>query len=277
MIGVIGGSGIYNLDNFEIKANETIDTPFGAPSDKVMLGSLNGAELAFIPRHGQGHRLLPHEVPYRANVFALKKLGAKALISVSAVGSMRQEIHPGDILIPDQFIDRTMGRASTFFGDGLVGHVSVSDPVSPTLVSHFSSIIKETDVKCHTNGTYVCIQGPAFSTRAESELYRDWNVHVIGMTACPEFKLAREAQLHYMTLALVTDYDCWHSEEEDVSAESVVQTVKKNSKNVKKILSESLPGLSEKLEPIASLDNALMSDPALLTSEQKELLAILKS
>lgn len=276
MIGVIGGSGIYNLDNFNITSTQEVSTPFGAPSDKVMLGELNGAEIAFIPRHGSGHRLLPHEVPYQANVFALKKLGARALISVSAVGSMRQEIHPGDILIPDQFIDRTMGRASTFFGDGLVGHVSVSDPVSPELAQHFTQMIEEENIKCHKSGTYVCIQGPAFSTRGESELYRTWNVDVIGMTACPEFKLAREAQLHYMTLALVTDYDCWHSEEEDVSAESVIQTLNKNSANVKRILSKSLPGLSQRLTPLNALEHALMSDPALLSKEQQELLDILK-
>lgn len=243
-VGIIGGTGLYNLEGLSSVREIKVDTPFGEPSDVLLTGELGDVRLVFVPRHGRGHRLLPSEVPYAANIFALKSLGVEWLISVSAVGSMREEIHPGTIVLPTQYLDRTRGtRRSTFFGDGVVAHVSIADPVCPTLGTYLANVVTGCDLICHSGGTYVCIEGPAFSTRAESETYRSWQVDVIGMTALPEAKLAREAELHYATVALTTDYDCWHEGEENVSADAVMQTLAKNTTNVRRVLERAIPGM----------------------------------
>jgi 5'-methylthioadenosine phosphorylase len=227
-IGVIGGSGLYGLDGLEDVEHVTLDTPFGAPSDSYLVGRLGDARLVFLPRHGRGHRILPHEVNARANLHGLKQLGAEWVIAVSAVGSMKEEIRPGDLVVVDQFIDRTRTRPSSFFGDGAAGHVGFADPVCPRLHDWLLEAANAAGARVHPRGTYVCIEGPQFSTRAESLLYRSWGVDVIGMTALPEAKLAREAELCYATLALATDYDCWHAAEADVTVEQVVAVMKKN-------------------------------------------------
>ena len=278
-IGIIGGSGVYELDGLENVQEVTMETPFGAPSDKLITGDLEGTRLVFIPRHGRGHRHLPSEVPYRANIFALKASGAEMGISVSAGGSMKEEVKPGDFLIPNQYIDRTMGRAQPFFGGGIVAHVSAAPPVCPHLAGHLAGFVRECDVTCHPSGTYICMEGPAFSTRGESLMYRQWGVDVIGMTAMPEAKLAREAELHYATLALSTDYDCWHEGEADVSVDAVLATLKQNTQNVKRVLSHALPRLGEKMaqsdacECPTALAHAFMTNPELIPNERKEALA----
>lgn len=233
-VGVIGGSGLYDLPGLEGVVEVAVDTPFGAPSARPRRGKLGDVDVVFLARHGAGHRHLPHEINARANLFALKSLGVEWLISISAVGSMREEIRPGDLVVVDQFIDRTHGRPSTFFGDGIAAHVPFGDPVSAQLAEVVAGAA-EAAVSAgagtglvHRGGTYVCINGPQFSTRAESLSYRQLGVSVIGMTAMPEAKLAREAEISYACLALATDYDCWHSSEEDVTVDQVVATVRKN-------------------------------------------------
>jgi 5'-methylthioadenosine phosphorylase len=227
-LAVIGGSGLYEIDGLQDVTELTIETPFGAPSDVIVKGTLGGTTLLFLPRHGRGHRIPPHAINYRANVAALKMCGATHLLTVSAVGSMKEAIQPGDFVVVDQFIDLTKRRASTFFDEGLVAHVGLADPVCEDLASALAGAAREAGATLHEGGTYVCIEGPAFSTRAESLLYRSWGVSVIGMTAMPEARLAREAELPYAVLALATDYDSWHATEEDVSVEAVVRTLKKN-------------------------------------------------
>ena len=216
-VGVIGGSGLYLMDGFEDVREVTIDTPFGAPSDAITVGRLGGREVAFLPRHGRGHRYLPTEVPYRANLYALKTLGVSRIFSVSAVGSMKEEIALGRPVLVDQFIDRTVARRSTFFGEGIVGHVSMADPTCPSLRGLLASVAPGAGVDLVNGGTYVCIEGPQFSSRAESMLYRQYGVDVIGRTNATEAKLAGEAEICYATMAIPTDYDCWHESEEDVS------------------------------------------------------------
>jgi 5'-methylthioadenosine phosphorylase len=227
-LAVIGGSGLYEIDGLQDVTELTIETPSGAPSDVIVKGTLGGTTLLFLPRHGRGHRIPPHAINYRANVAALKMCGATHLLTVSAVGSMKEAIQPGDFVVVDQFIDLTKRRASTFFDEGLVAHVGLADPVCEDLASALAGAAREAGATLHEGGTYVCIEGPAFSTRAESLLYRSWGVSVIGMTAMPEARLAREAELPYAVLALATDYDSWHATEEDVSVEAVVRTLKKN-------------------------------------------------
>jgi 5'-methylthioadenosine phosphorylase len=251
-----------------------VDTPFGEPSDVLTTGELAGVKLVFVPRHGRGHRLSPSEIPYRANVFALKSLGSDWLISVSAVGSMQEKIHPGEIVIPSQYLDRTTGvREQTFFGRGIVAHVALADPVCPTLAAFLKNSVTRCDLVCHAGGSYVCIEGPAFSTRAESNAYRQLDVDVIGMTAMPECKLAREAEMHYATLALVTDYDCWHQSEEDVSVESVLKTLRQNTANVRRVLEAAIPGMTEvsaahttdpKCTCHKALENAIVTHPEMI-------------
>jgi len=228
-IGVIGGSGLYEIEGFSEVEEVRLETPFGEPSDAFITGTLEGARLVFLPRHGRGHRLLPSEVPYRANIHGMKQLGVERIISVSAVGSMKEEIVPGHIVIPDQFFDRTQGRrASTFFGEGAVGHVQFADPVCADLAQVLVDSSREVGATVHQGGTYICIEGPNFSTRAESKIYRSWGVDVIGMTNIPEARLAREAEICYATVALATDYDCWHQEHDDVSVEAVLAIIQKN-------------------------------------------------
>jgi 5'-methylthioadenosine phosphorylase len=228
MIGVIGGSGLYQMPGLEGVRAVEVKTPFGKPSDKLIRGRLGKIELVFLPRHGQGHRWLPTEVNFRANTFAMKKLGVERLISVSAVGSLRQEIAPGHVVIPDQFIDRTTQRPSTFFGRGLVAHVSLADPFCKELSAILAAAANSEGAHVHTGGTYLCMEGPQFSTRAESHLYRDWGAHVIGMTNLQEAKLAREAEICFGTLALATDYDCWNQAAGDVEIDHVLAVLKQN-------------------------------------------------
>lgn len=235
-IGIIGGSGLYEMDGLEAVREVEVATPFGPPSDALVEGRYAGRRLVFLPRHGRGHRFLPSEVPYRANLWALKSLGVEWVISVSAVGSLDEDARPGHICLPDQFIDRTWGRPNTFFGDGIVGHVGLADPVCASLQQAVWDTRDAVGVPFHRGGAYVCIQGPQFSTRAESFLYRGWGARVIGMTNATEARLAREAELCYTTVALVTDYDCWHETEEEVSVEAVLAVLHRNVDTAKNII-----------------------------------------
>jgi 5'-methylthioadenosine phosphorylase len=228
VLAVIGGSGLYDIDGLEDVEEIEVDTPFGPPSDAIVRGRLGETTLLFLPRHGRGHRIAPHQIPFRANICAAKTLGATHLVSISAVGSMKEAIEPGDFVVVDQFVDLTRRRVSTFFEDGFVGHVGFADPVCRDLSAAVASAAERAGARVHHGGTYLCIEGPQFSTRAESLLYRSWGVSVIGMTAMPEAKLAREAELPFALLALATDYDCWHTSEEDVSVEAIVAVLKKN-------------------------------------------------
>ncbi|WP_029917749.1 S-methyl-5'-thioadenosine phosphorylase [Pelobacter seleniigenes] len=237
VIGVIGGSGLYEIEGLTEVQEVTMETPFGAPSDAFITGRLGSARMVFLPRHGRGHRLLPSEVNYRANIYGLKKLGVEQIISVSAVGSMREDIVPGDIVVPDQFFDRTQGkRASTFFGNGVVGHVQFADPVCADLSQLLVAAAREVGATVHSGGTYICIEGPNFSTRAESNIFRSWGVDIIGMTNLPESRLAREAEICYGTIALATDYDCWHDGHDDVSVEAVIAIIKQNVATARNII-----------------------------------------
>jgi len=235
-MGVIGGSGFYEIDGLsEVHAVE-VDTPFGAPSDSIVLGTLGDTRIAFLPRHGVGHRILPSELPQRANIWALASLGVERIISISAVGSLREEIAPMHMVVPDQLIDRTHGRPSTFFGRGIVAHIAFNTPFCPALSETLAGSATDAGVVAHGGGTYLVMEGPAFSTRAESELHRSWGADIIGMTALPEAKLAREAGICYATLACVTDYDTWHAEHEAVNVEMILQNLRRNVANAKRII-----------------------------------------
>jgi 5'-methylthioadenosine phosphorylase len=236
-IAIIGGSGLYDLPGLQKVKRVRVKTPFGDPSDAITEGEIGGLRLLFLPRHGEGHRLLPSEVPARANIWALKKLGAERVISVSAVGSMKEEIHPGDLVIPSQFFDRTRQRPPSFFGNGCVAHVAFADPVCPVLAGALDAAAHAVGgTRVHGGGVYICIEGPQFSTRGESLLFRSWGVDVIGMTALPEARLAREAELCYATLALATDYDCWHEAHEAVTVEQVVATMRRNVEAARRVV-----------------------------------------
>ena len=228
IVGVIGGSGLYQMPGLEKVREVRLTTPFGRPSDAFIRGILNGTEVVFLPRHGRGHTALPSEVNFRANIFGMKKLGVERIIAVSAVGSLREQIAPGDVVIPDQFIDRTTQRPGTFFGRGIVAHVSLADPVCPALSETLSRAAREDGARVHDKGTYLCMEGPQFSTRAESHLYRSWSADVIGMTNVQEAKLAREAEICFATLALATDYDCWNAAAGNVEIEHVLAVLKQN-------------------------------------------------
>ncbi len=226
--GIIGGSGLYDIDGIECIEHLDIDTPFGKPSDELMLATIHGHEVVFLPRHGRGHKIPPHLINYRANIYAMKLAGVHRMISISAVGSLRQHIAPGDFVLVDQFVDRTHSRASTFFDGPVVAHVSMADPVCACLQSELASACAKADIHTHQGGSYLVMQGPQFSSRAESNLYRSWGMDVIGMTNLPEAKLAREAEICYATVAMSTDYDCWHEEEDDVSVESIIAVMHGN-------------------------------------------------
>ncbi len=243
-VGVIGGSGLYDMEGLKSVKPVRVRTPFGDPSDEYVTGMLGDVRMVFLPRHGRGHRRLPSEVNYRANIYGMKKLGVEWLISVSAVGSMKEEIRPGHMVIVDQFFDRTKSRPSTFFGDGIVGHVEFADPVCADLASVLYGAARDAGATVHRGGTYVCIEGPQFSTRAESNIYRKWGVDVIGMTNLPEAKLAREAEICYATIALSTDYDCWHVSEESVTIEMILDTIRKNVSTAKDIIRRAAPAIS---------------------------------
>jgi 5'-methylthioadenosine phosphorylase len=238
-IGIIGGSGLYKMDDLTDVEEITISTPFGDPSDALIVGTLAGAKVAFLARHGRNHTLMPSELPFRANIYAMKSLGVEYLISASAVGSLQESAKPLDMVVPDQFIDRTKNRASTFFGEGIVAHIAFGDPVCGHLAKIIADAIAGLDlpgVSLHRGGTYVCMEGPAFSTRAESNLYRSWGAKVIGMTNLPEAKLAREAEMAYATLAMVTDYDCWHPDHDSVTVEMVIGNLMKNAANAQSVI-----------------------------------------
>ena len=243
-IGIIGGSGLYDIEGLRTVKELAVRTPFGAPSDKVVLGELDGIRIAFLSRHGRGHRLNPSEINYRANIYALKSLGVSRVISVSAVGSMKESIKPGDVVLPDQFIDLTKKRVSTFFEGGIVAHVAFGDPVCSSLGTVLSAAARTAGATVHEGGVYLCIEGPQFSTKGESRLYRQWGASVIGMTNLPEAKLAREAELCYATVALVTDYDCWHETEEAVTVEAILDTLHRNVALAKRILKSVLPSVA---------------------------------
>ena len=239
-IAVIGGSGLYEMEGLERVRETRVSTPFGRPSDAVVLGTLSGRRVAFLSRHGRGHRISPSMINYRANVYALKSLGVRRIFSVSAVGSMKERIHPGHVVLPDQFIDRTTKRTSTFFDQGLVAHVTFADPVCRALADQLGEAARSMGATFHVGGTYLCIEGPQFSTKAESMLYRQWGVDIIGMTNATEAKLAREAEICYATLALVTDYDCWHQGEEPVSVEAILSVMHANVAQAKNLLRDAI-------------------------------------
>ncbi len=245
-VGVIGGSGLYKMEGMTGVEKVKVSTPFGEPSDAIILGNLEGVRVAFLPRHGEGHRIGPSELPAKANIYALKSLGVERIISVSAVGSLREEIEPLDIVIPDQLIDATKGRASTFFTGGIVGHVSLAEPFCHVLSQLSFEASTKVGAKVHKGGTYLVMEGPQFSTKAESQLYRSWGADVIGMTALPEAKLAREAEICYATLAIVTDYDCWHPNYESVTTEMILTNLRKGIDTVKRILKLLLPSIPQK-------------------------------
>jgi 5'-methylthioadenosine phosphorylase len=276
ILGIIGGSGLYEMGGLEGLEETQVDTPFGAPSDAIVSGRLGDTRLLFLPRHGRGHRIPPHRVNYRANVLALKMLGAEQVVSVSAVGSMREDVHPGDLVLVDQFIDRTRSRPSTFFDDdGVVAHVELAEPVDAALMDALHRACTAVGARVHRGGTYVCIEGPQFSTRAESELYRSWGVSVIGMTNLPEARLAREAELPYATMALVTDYDCWHQTEQAVSVEAVLAVMHKNVATAQAVLRELARDLPDPSTSPASsaLAHAILTAPDRITPEARARLA----
>ena len=246
-IGIIGGSGLYKMEALKDVQELEIDTPFGKPSDALILGKLDDTPVAFLARHGRNHHLLPSDLPFRANIYAMKSLGVEYLISASAVGSLQQEAKPLDMVIPDQFIDRTKNRISTFFGEGIVGHITFGDPVCSQLSQILGDAVASlnlAEVNLHRGGTYVCMEGPAFSTKAESNLYRSWGAKIIGMTNLPEAKLAREAEIAYATLALVTDYDCWHPDHDSVTVEMIIGNLTKNAVNAQKVIQETVKRLT---------------------------------
>lgn len=271
-IGIIGGSGIYDMEGLEILGERRVETPFGQPSAEILLASVKGKRVAFLPRHGKGHRFNPSEVPYRANVFALKSLGVRVIYSVSAVGSLREELAPRDFVLPDQIIDRTMRRPGTFF-DGMAVHVGFAEPFCRRLHDTVASAAKGLPLTLHRGGTYVCMEGPLFSTRAESELHRSWGASVIGMTAIPEAKLAREAEICYATVALVTDYDVW--KDEHVSVDAVLAVLKDNSTNAKKLLVRLIETTDTDAECgcHGALANTIMTSPNLVSNETRRSLA----
>jgi 5'-methylthioadenosine phosphorylase len=270
-IGIIGGTGLYEMEGLTDVREGRVDTPFGPPSDVLVVGSLEGRRVAFLPRHGRGHRILPHELNFRANVYAMKTLGVEFLLSVSAVGSLKERYEPTHVVLPDQFVDRTRQRISTFFGRGLVAHVAFAQPVCPELSKVMAAACGEAGATFHVGGTYVCIEGPQFSTRAESELYRSWGADVIGMTNLQEAKLAREAEICFSTLAMVTDYDCWHPAEESVTAEAIMRVLGRNAGTARAVLRGAvrrLP-LPRGCECATALKNALITPAALVPNAVK--------
>ncbi len=276
-IAFIGGSGLYDIDGMENRREVTVETPFGDPSDAVVVGEINGVEAAFLPRHGRGHRFSPTEIPVKANIYALKSLGVERVVSVSAVGSLKEHIKPLDLVVPDQIIDRTRRRSDTFFGDGIVAHVGFADPFCNELRRIAFESASLEDVDCHDGGTYLVIEGPQFSTRAESAVYRSWGANVIGMTALPEAKLAREAELCYTTLAFVTDYDVWHDTKEEVTVEMVIQNLTHNVATAQGIIRRMLAEIPDNRTCgcESALKNAVITSRELITKDAQNRLGIL--
>jgi 5'-methylthioadenosine phosphorylase len=277
-IGIIGGSGLYSMPGFTNTQEERVETPFGDPSEAFVLGELEGRKVAFLARHGRGHRILPSELNFRANIYAFKKLGVERIVSISAVGSLKEEHKPTDFVIPDQFIDRTFHRVSTFFGDGIVGHVAFGDPVCATVAKAAADACANADVVGKLGGTYVCMEGPQFSTRAESHLYRSWGADVIGMTNLQEAKLAREAEISYATLAMVTDYDCWHKGHDAVTVDQIIAVMHQNSGNAQKVVKTAVRLMPQDLSasPAQSAAKfAIMTDPKAIPAKARERLQVL--
>ncbi|BAU10681.1 5'-methylthioadenosine phosphorylase [Leptolyngbya sp. NIES-3755] len=280
-IGIIGGSGLYKMEALKDVEELSIETPFGSPSDALIVGTLDQTRVAFLARHGRNHHLLPSELPFRANIYAMKSLGVEYLISASAVGSLKEEAKPLDMVIPDQFIDRTIHRIGTFFGDGVVAHVAFGDPVCLELAKVLGDAVESLnleDVNLHRGGTYVCMEGPAFSTKAESNLHRSWGASVIGMTNLPEAKLAREAEIAYATLALVTDYDCWHPDHDSVTVEMVIANLQRNAINAQKVIQETVRRLTENSpvsEAHSALKYAILTPKDKISAEAREKLGLL--
>ena len=280
-IGIIGGSGLYKMDALKDVREVKLTTPFGDPSDAIIVGQLEGATVAFLARHGRNHHLLPTELPFRANIHAMKQLGVEYIISASAVGSLKEEAKPLDMVIPDQFIDRTKNRKATFFGEGLVAHIAFGDPICPNLAKIVGDAVESLNLEesnLHRGGTYICMEGPAFSTKAESNLYRSWDATVIGMTNLTEAKLAREAEIAYATLALVTDYDCWHPDHDSVTVEMIIGNLQKNAVNAQLVIKETVKKLSANPpESIAhsALKFAILTPPDRIPAATKEKLALL--
>jgi 5'-methylthioadenosine phosphorylase len=276
-IGIIGGSGLYDMPGLVEREEISIKTPFGEPSDKLVAGSLAGKRVVFLSRHGRGHRFMPSELNFRANIFAMKYLGVERILSVSAVGSLKEELAPLDIVMPDQFLDRTRGRISTFFGGGIVAHISFGDPICPDLLGQVHRSALKAGIAAKKGGTYVCMEGPAFSTKAESNLYRSWGMDVIGMTNLQEAKLAREAEICYVTIALVTDYDCWHASHETVSADMIIHNLLKNCQNAQLIIAQAVQDLdaARKCSCGEALKYALITDKSSIPEAAKEKLKLL--
>lgn len=276
-VGIIGGSGLYNMEGMTGMETVKVNTPFGEPSDVIILGNLGRAKVAFLPRHGEGHRISPSELPAKANIYALKSLGVERIISVSAVGSLKEEIAPLDMVIPDQLIDATKGRASTFFSDGIVGHVSFAEPFCPVLSQLSFEASTRAGAKVHKGGTYLVVEGPQFSSRAESQLYCSWGVDVVGMTASPEAKLAREAEICYATLAVVTDYDCWHPGYESVTAEMILTNLRRGIDTVKRALKLLLPSIPEGRDCAcaSALKHAIVTDTKYVPEKKTKELELL--
>lgn len=278
-VGIIGGSGLYEMEGLaDVEAVDIMDSPFGRPSDHFVTGQLNGVNVVFLSRHGRGHKISPSQINYRANIFGMKKLGVDAIISVSACGSLKENIKPLDFVVVDQFVDRTnRKREASFFTEGIVAHVSFAEPVAPELTEILIGCAKDVGATVHERGTYVNMEGPQFSTKAESNLYRSWGLDVIGMTNMTEAKLAREAEISYATLAAVTDYDCWHDGHDSVTVEMIIENLTKNVENAKKILMMAIPRIGALTEFSArdALKNAIVTDPTVISEKQKKELTIL--
>jgi len=276
-IGIIGGSGLYSMPGFDHQQEILVDTPWGRPSDAYMVGTLGGKTIAFLPRHGRGHRLLPSELNFRANIYGFKKLGVERILSLSAVGSLKEEHDPLTFVIPDQFYDRTRGRVSTFFGEGLVAHISFAEPICPQLADVAKTACEANGVKSAKGGTYLCMEGPAFSTKAESNVYRSWGMDIIGMTNLQEAKLAREAEICYVTMAMVTDYDCWHEEHDAVTVSDIVANLQKNAENAGKVVATAVANMpTERTCKCGSaLAHALFTDRAAIPEVTKKKLELL--
>ena len=275
-IGVIGGSGLYAMEGLTVLFERTVETPFGEPSDPFVIGEMDGVRVAFLSRHGRGHRLLPSEINYRANIFAFKSLGIDTIVSVSAVGSMKEEYRPTDIVLPHQFIDRTRHRPDTFFGNGIVAHISFADPICAAVSFGLSHAARQVKVKAHIGGVYLCMEGPQFSTRAESKLYRSWGVDVIGMTNLPEAKLAREAEICYASIAMITDYDCWRESDEAVTVGEILGYLETNAETAITLIREAIPQLAAREREclcLNALQNAIVTDRKIIPAALKETLA----
>lgn len=276
-IGIIGGSGLYEIPGLEEMEEIWLDTPFGKPSDAYILGQLEGKKVAFLARHGRGHCILPTELNFRANICGFKKLGVRRILSASAVGSLKLEHKPLDFILPDQFVDRTRQRVSTFFGEGVVAHISFADPICPQLAEQVESGASNIGFPIKRGGTYVCMEGPAFSTRGESNLYRSWGMDLIGMTNLQEAKLAREAEICYVTIAMVTDYDCWHEEEEAVTVETLITYLNKNSQNAQRLIKEVISILPQEFDCNCqhALENAILTNPTMISDKTREKLDLI--